>query len=107
MEMKHISASEAKKISSSVIPDADKTLDLIFGEIKLRAGLGQTSFNWPVHENILEQVVKVLRSLVIGLTHRRLMRITKLLLRLAGSEIESTFVFILPLTPHISVAFYG
>ncbi len=33
------------------------------------------------------------------------MRITKLLLRLAGSEIESTFVFILPLTPHISVAF--
>ncbi len=106
MEMKHISASEAKKISSSVIPDADKTLDLIFGEIK-PAGLGQTSFNWPVHENILEQVVKVLRSLVIGLTHRRLMRITKLLLRLAGSEIESTFVFILPLTPHISVAFYG
>ncbi|EGZ3973572.1 hypothetical protein AIF46_004652, partial [Salmonella enterica subsp. enterica serovar Bareilly] len=62
MEMKHISASEAKKISSSVIPDADKTLDLIFGEIKLRAGLGQTSFNWPVHENILEQVVKVLRE---------------------------------------------
>ncbi|HFH0499458.1 TPA: hypothetical protein ACJ288_003371 [Salmonella enterica subsp. enterica serovar Typhimurium] len=62
MEMKHISASEAKKISSSVIPDADKTLDLIFGEIKLRAGLGQTSFNCPVHENILEQVVKVLRE---------------------------------------------
>lgn len=62
MEMKHISASEAKKISSSVIPDADKTLDLIFGEIKLRAGLGQTSFNWPVHENILEQVIKVLRE---------------------------------------------
>lgn len=62
MEMKHISASEAKKISSSVIPDADKTLDLIFGEIKLRAGLGQTSFNWPVHENIFEQVVKVLRE---------------------------------------------
>ncbi len=51
-----------KLISSSVIPDADKTLDLIFGEIKLRAGLGQTSFNWPVHENILEQVVKVLKS---------------------------------------------
>ncbi|ECE8688981.1 TPA_asm: hypothetical protein GJG61_21785 [Salmonella enterica subsp. enterica serovar Enteritidis] len=62
MEMEHISASEAKKINSSVIPDADKTLDLIFGEIKLRAGLGQTSFNWPVHENILEQVVKVLRE---------------------------------------------
>ncbi|EAC0264089.1 hypothetical protein ACV4R1_003040 [Salmonella enterica subsp. enterica serovar Montevideo] len=62
MEMKHISASEAKKISSSVISDADKTLELIFGEIKLRAGLGQTSFNWPVHENILEQVVKVLRE---------------------------------------------
>lgn len=62
MEMKHISASEAKKISSSVIHDADKTLDLIFGEIKLRAGLGQTSFNWPVHENIIEQVVKVLRE---------------------------------------------
>ncbi|EHZ6844474.1 hypothetical protein K6N65_003951 [Escherichia coli] len=62
MEMKRISASEAKKISSSVIPDADKTLDLIFGEIKLRAGLGQTSFNWPVHESILEQVVKVLRE---------------------------------------------
>lgn len=62
MEMEHISANEAKKINSSVIPDADKTLDLIFGEIKLRAGLGQTSFNWPVHENILEQVVKVLRE---------------------------------------------
>ncbi|EMV4011794.1 hypothetical protein AACJ88_005014, partial [Escherichia coli] len=56
MGNKHISASEAKKISSSVIPDADKTLDMIFGEIKLQARLGQTSFIYPVHENILEQV---------------------------------------------------
>lgn len=62
MGNKHIRASEAKKISSSVIPDADKTLDMIFGEIKLQARLGQTSFIYPVHENILEQVVKVLRE---------------------------------------------
>ncbi|EEX0796314.1 hypothetical protein BG930_004556 [Escherichia coli] len=62
MGNKHISASEAKKISSSVIPDADKTLDMIFGEIKLQARLGQTSFIYPVHKNILEQVVKVLRE---------------------------------------------
>lgn len=40
MEMKHISASEAKKISSSVIPDADKTLDLIFGANKAPGRIG-------------------------------------------------------------------
>lgn len=62
MENKRISASEANKISSSVIPDIEKILNIIFGEIQLRAGLGQTSFSWPVHESILEQVLVALRE---------------------------------------------